>query len=87
VEEADEDIQAEGGGGVSEWISVDDRMPENNAICLVCGKKGGMRVARAYVTRTYVGKSYIWWTVVGTGKSFNATHWMPLPEPPKEKCT
>ena len=61
------------------WISVEDRLPDNDAICLVCGKKGGMRVARVYV-----GKNYAWWTVVGTGKYFNATHWMSLPEPPKE---
>ena len=64
---------------MGEWISVDNRFPDNNAICLVCGKKGGMRVARAYVC-----KNYTWWTVVGTGKVFNVTHWMPLPEPPKE---
>lgn len=61
-----------------QWISVKDRMPDNDAICLVCGKKGGMRVARVFV-----GKTYSWWTIVGTGKYFNATHWMPLPEPPK----
>ena len=61
---------------VNRWIPVDERLPEPGAIVLVCGKKGGMRVARAFYTAL---TSKPLWTVVGTGKCFNATHWMELP--------
>lgn len=64
-------------GVPSPWVSVKDRLPENGSICLVCGAKGGMRVARFRSVRAE-------WTIVGTGKYFNATHWMPLPSPPTE---
>ena len=57
---------------MSEWISVKDRLPEPWVEVLV-----------------YRGED---WTVVScevdtNGKwlhFFNITHWMPLPEPPKE---
>lgn len=61
----------------SGWILVTDKLPENGSICLVCGPKGGMRIAR--VRR--LGQTPEW-TVVGTGKPFNVTHWRPLPTPP-----
>ena len=61
------------------WISVDERLPEKGSICLVCGKNGGMRVARA----SYCEPLDLW-TVVGTGKPFKAAYWMELPSPPAE---
>ncbi|MBO7669718.1 MAG: DUF551 domain-containing protein [Oscillospiraceae bacterium] len=64
---------------MAEWISVYDRLPDDGTKCLVCGARGAIRVARASVR-----KQHSWWTVVGTSKFFNATHWMPLPEPPKD---
>lgn len=63
----------------AEWVSVKDRMPEKGSICLVCGKNGGMRVARA----SYYEPLDLW-TVVGTGKPFHVTHWMELPAPPSD---
>lgn len=62
---------------VGEWISVNEKLPENGSICLVCGAKGGIRVARFRSVRAE-------WTIVGTGKYFNATHWMELPAPPSD---
>lgn len=68
-----------------QWIPCSERLPENNQICLVCGQYGGIRVARVYIpaaTEPWNGDPNTnWWTVVGTGKSFNAVAWMPLPEP------
>lgn len=61
----------------SPWVSVKDKLPENGSVCLVCGAKGGMRVARLRTWEKGVG-----WTVIGTGKLFNASHWMELPAPP-----
>lgn len=61
------------------WWSVSDRLPEKGTICLVCGKNGGMRVARA----SYYEPLDLW-TVIGTGKPFHVTHWMELPMPPSD---
>ncbi len=61
----------------SQWVSVKDVLPEKGSICLVCGKNGGMRVARA----SYYGPLDLW-TVVGTGKPFRVAYWMDLPAPP-----
>lgn len=61
----------------SGWVSVNDRLPENGAVCLVCGAKVGMRVARLRTWEKGAG-----WTVIGTGKLFNVSHWMELPAPP-----
>ena len=75
---------------VPRWISVKDRLPEHDAKCLVCGPKGGMKVARAFLPAVAAAEHWqgdpdtIWWTVVGLGRYVVATHWMPLPEPPKE---
>ena len=67
------------------WIPCSERLPENNEICLVCGKNGGIRVARVYLpaaTGHWNGDPNTnWWTIVGTGKSYNPVAWMPLPEP------
>ena len=68
--------------GRSQWISVNDRLPERSGDVLVCYGEYYMSVL-----------SYSW-----RHKAFNAfdslptsenriesvTHWMPLPEPPKE---
>ncbi len=53
-----------------QWISVKDRLPENESTCLiVSAKEEGICVALAI--EPYWSK----WEV---------THWMPLPEPPKD---
>lgn len=65
-----------------EWISVNDRLPEV-----------GVRVLCARTQTSMAGTRYLDQTVgYITGGSrwscrmdwINVTHWMPLPEPPKE---
>lgn len=56
------------------WVSVKDRMPEENVPVLVWELQGF-----AYVD---VYKDGAW--EVGTPNLAKFTHWMPLPEPPKE---
>ena len=60
---------------VGEWISVKDRLPETGKLALVYGSCGAMTVAR-HITRND-------WIVPGMFP--HVTHWMPLPEPPKEE--
>ncbi len=62
------------------WISVKDRLPENEGRYLVaCGWPGRqhLRVEICYLDSTL--KRMLW-----TGID-NVTHWMPLPPPPEEK--
>ena len=64
------------------WIPVSERLPENRDYVLVCTKN------KFYGTRhiSKVSKAYF-----GDGKWYgqggcwtNVTHWMPMPQPPKE---
>lgn len=77
----------------SEWISVEDRLPENDygkhwkerKYYLVMTEPSGlMRVAR------FGSKEHPWWidshnTVMTSANYAKVTHWMPIPEPPKMK--
>ena len=62
---------------MSEWISVDDRLPELNSEVIT--------FHHVYGTNTghYVGDDY--WhipCVAGDYRRFYISHWMELPEPP-----
>lgn len=66
---------------MAEWISVKDRLPEDGKVLCV-------RKSEAFRDRRYVdilNVDHGWFMdgafVVADG---NVTHWMPLPEPPKE---
>ena len=64
---------------VQEWISVDDRFPEEKANCIV------------YYQHAYCDNDGYWEIGIcfNDGEKFQinpaykVTHWMPLPEPPK----
>jgi hypothetical protein len=74
-----------------EWISVKDRLPEFNKNVLVVrdagfGIKNPKHKAypdRFWVEVSYVNKGNTFFTceLIDTGIT---THWMPLPQPPKE---
>jgi hypothetical protein len=80
-----DDTQTIGG-----WISVKDKLPENNTVCLTYSPKGKMRVAEAFLPSSLPNSKYdpmeCWWSTHGAGgtRFVAVTHWMPLPEPPKE---
>lgn len=60
-------------GAKMEWISINDRLPEENGYTLV--HVGGMIEVRWYA------QYYHDWDKC-TSKSRRVTHWMPLPPPP-----
>lgn len=65
-----------------EWISVKDRMPDLNTYVLICliGALSGNTLMKVDYTLKYHNNAIEW-----KHTSENAvTHWMPLPEPPKD---
>lgn len=62
-----------------EWISVEDEKPKADGNYLVfINKRGGIYEVAWFDHEI----SYFW--IAGAFASY-ITHWMPLPEPPKEK--
>lgn len=68
---------------MSEWIPVTERLPEEKTEVLVADNSffGGAVIAVAYLER---GK-WEWRDDMSTSATPSPTHWMPLPEPPKEE--
>ena len=65
-----------------EWISVEDRLPEDFGTVLALCKDGGMFVGR----HTSWHRWEIWTAMKSTRVvSRTVTHWMSLPSPPTEK--
>ena len=65
---------------MSEWISVDERLPEKDGKYLVydLGQHRGVSAAEIRITHFKRGDryhDYMW--------KNHFSHWMPLPEPPK----
>lgn len=60
------------------WISVEERLPEDGTFALFHYAKNGENTMD-------VGCYYDYGMFMVDGHSVNATHWMPLPEPPKEE--
>ena len=70
---------------VQEWISVEDRLPDNDDIVMVIasGKVGNITLVNAFELATYsIDEGWIleMWPEWEDPK---VTYWMPMPEPPK----
>ena len=80
---------------VQEWISVDDRLPEDSGCYLVVYRdkyNGSISIAFDMYVKCNVGewwesefacditKQFLWATRL---QEQEVTHWMPLPQPPK----
>lgn len=68
---------------IPHWIPVEERLPKPKDLVLVCNEFGGVHYGyfesnkKWYTANNWLVDS---WTVMS-----NVTHWMPLPEPPKEE--
>ena len=74
----------------SEWISVEERLPEPNEECLVSARVGDRVVIDlGEIVRYWNGHTNEYgfmWMITNDwdeGEGCKITHWMPLPEPPK----
>ena len=74
---------------VQEWISVDDRLPDNKeydwVLAQVVEDNGFMHIPTVMEYRQskndWFEETYGW--ISEHNGAFTVTHWMPLPEPPK----
>lgn len=70
----------------TEWISVDERLPEEDGWYITYtnanGKDNGV-IAQRLVTTTIKGKKTRRWEWQTRVSPWIVTHWMPLPEPPR----
>ena len=67
----------------NEWVSVEERLPENGQIVLFHQKDGFI-----YCAEYFVGKELMSPEWIIDNYSWNAkvvTHWMPLPAPPEKE--
>ena len=75
---------------MSDWISVDDRLPEPESDEVFIYPRPDLH--GTVFTACYChhkDKGLVWWTDFHNGYDYEdffpeVTHWMPLPEPPKE---
>ena len=65
----------------NEWISVKDKLPGDISRCLVCRYDYITNISFIDILWYEAGT---WWNRLFAG-DFTVTHWMPLPEPPKEE--
>ena len=68
-----EALKKENGVTVQEWISVDDRLPEQGEEAICIDADGDMMIGK-YTELGWIFPCYF----------EELTHWMPLPEPPEE---
>ena len=73
---------------MNEWIRIEDRLPEEKKDVLVMFGNGDMAVASMGIAKDDDGV-YTYWSATTdegwiTDCTYKPTHWMSLPEPPKE---
>lgn len=74
---------------VQKWISVEDRLPEDDVDVIVyaVSNNGGYTIAVTFHTHTLYGLNIEGWASPWQyfTSHYTITHWMPMPEPPKEE--
>ena len=67
----------------SEWISVEDRLPDKSGTYLVIGKRGTPHIAHFYTEIKIHSTNFD--VIPAHFSKRRVRFWMPLPEPPKMK--
>ena len=70
---------------MNKWISVKKKLPDEGEMVLCVGTKGGMFIGELMVNAYRGGDSCGVYVPNSRHAYRNATHWMPLPEPPKQE--
>ena len=68
------DALIENGVTVQEWISVDDRLPDDDEVVIICTDKNFVYAGEL------IGDT---WFLDNDSWTATVTHWMPTPNPPK----
>ena len=66
------------------WIPVEQALPEDDTVVLVCGKSGGIYTAIHNNSKTWIRG---WWKMNSKNHHCNPTAWCNLPEPYKGVTT
>lgn len=73
----------------TKWISVEDRLPEDdvNVIVYAVSNNGGYTIVVTFHTHTLYGLNIEGWASPWQyfTRNYTITHWMPIPEMPKEE--
>ena len=67
------------------WIPITERLPKYGDWVLGIGKRKGYYVCEYRGLSHFYSGDEPWFS--SKGRAVNVTHWMPLPEPPKEDTT
>ena len=69
------------------WIPVTDKLPKKERANYLCFTNMGVVCECRWTNNQFgFGESENWgWSVIDTPQYQKVTHWMPLPEPPKEE--
>ena len=59
---------------VQEWVSVDDRLPDDDEVVIICTDKNFVYAGEL------IGDT---WFLDNDSWTATVTHWMPMPNPPK----
>ena len=66
---------------VQQWIQVSERLPEENDVYMVSAFDGHARRTTFAQWQNRLKR----WYLTGARSYWKVTHWMPMPEPPKEQ--
>lgn len=71
------------------WISVKDRLPDTYKAVITYDKNGGVKENWLLKASPYVRGVKENWVLraspcISWSQGYHVTHWMPMPEPPKE---
>lgn len=67
---------------MSNWISVYERLPEEYVETVLVARSSGAGVP-CVMAAFYTGDGFVSVSIAGNRLFKDATHWMPLPEPPE----